>query len=245
MYRSRRLLKCLRLSQMNDSAVISVPFILDIPALLKKLHVDSRPEYAERCTRLAREAVALARPKAAYRAAWVESKGEDHVVVDGVTLTSRVLRVNVADVHRVFPFLATCGVELEAWSRSISDMLEGFWADAIMEEALRAAFHAATEHLVQRYQLGRTAMMNPGSLADWPIEQQAALFRILGDCSERIGVKLTDSFLMVPTKSVSGLRYATEVQFENCQLCPRDRCPNRRAPHDPELHERKYSAPHP
>jgi hypothetical protein len=223
---------------MTEQVLTGLPFDLDLPALLSKLRIDSRPEYAERCTRLAGEAVALARPKAAYRLAYIESKNEDSIVVDGVTLTSRVLRVNVGDIHRVFPFVATCGAELEAWSKSIDDMLERFWADAVMEEALRAAFDAATEHLVQQYQLGRTAMMNPGSLPDWPIEQQSALFRLLDGASEKIGVRLTDTFLMVPIKSVSGLRFATETQFENCQLCPRDPCPNRRAPHDPGLHER-------
>jgi hypothetical protein len=226
---------------MTETILTDIPFNLDIPDLLKKLRIDGRPEYAERCVRLAEQPTALARPKAAYRLAYVESKGENTVVVDGVTLTSRVLRVNLGDVHRVFPFLITCGTELEAWSKSIDDMLERFWADTIMEEALRSAFDALTQHLVQRYDLGQTAMMNPGSLTDWPIEEQAGLFRILGGVSEQIGVKLTDSFLMVPTKSVSGLRFPTEATFENCELCPRDLCPNRRAPYDPGLYERRYS----
>ena len=83
--------------------------------------------------------------------------------------------------------------------------------------------------------------MNPGSLADWPLEQQAELFEVLGDVRGAVGVELTESCLMIPIKSVSGIRFSTEVQFENCQLCPRDVCPGRRAPYDPELHERKYS----
>jgi hypothetical protein len=227
---------------MSETILTNIPFDLDLPNLLKKLRIDARPEYAERCTCLAREAAVLARPKAAYRLSSVESKGDDHVVVDGVTLTSRILRVNLEDVHRAFPFLATCGAELETWSKSIDDMLEGFWADAIMEEALRAAFDALTADLGQRYGLTQTGMMNPGSLADWPIEEQAGLFRILGGASEQIGVRLTDSFLMVPIKSVSGLRFPTEAQYENCELCPRDPCPNRRAPYDPDLYERRYSA---
>ncbi len=55
-----------------------------------------------------------------------------------------------------------------------------------------------------------------------------------------IGVELTPSFLMVPNKSVSGLRFPTEENWASCMLCPRPDCPNRRAPHDPELFERKY-----
>ena len=48
---------------------------------------------------------------------------------------------------------------------------------------------------------------------------------------------------MVPTKSVSGILFPAEETFASCQLCPRDDCPNRRAPYDPELFERKYRAP--
>ena len=36
---------------------------------------------------------------------------EDSVVVDGITFKSRVLRVNLEQTHRVFPYLATCGTE--------------------------------------------------------------------------------------------------------------------------------------
>ena len=153
-------------------------------------------------------------------------------MADGVTLSSRVLRANLADVHRAFPFVVTCGTELADWAESIEGTLEAFWADAIMEEALDAALDAVTEHMVRRYDLGQTSMMNPGSLTDWPIEQQANLFRILGDASARIGMRLMERFLMVPIKSISGLRFPSEVRFENCQLCPREGCPSRRVPYE-------------
>jgi hypothetical protein len=218
-----------------------IPFELDVPGLLKKLRLEGRPEYAERCTRLARQAVPIARPKAVYGIAGVESKGEDTVVVDGIVLTSRILRVNLDKAHRVFPFVVTCGTELATWSQPISDMLERFWADAIMEEALGSALDALKSHLSNRYQPGHTAMMNPGSLADWPIEQQTPLFGLLGATTGQIGVKLTDTFIMVPVKSASGLLFETEATYENCQLCPREACPNRRAPYDPGLYDREYS----
>jgi hypothetical protein len=162
------------------------------------------------------------------------------VVVDGVTLKSRVLQVNLEKAHRVFPFLVTCGTELEAWSNSMDDVLKKYWSDAVKHMALGAARKALDKHLVGHYELGMTAVMNPGSLADWPIQEQAKLFAILGDTQAAIGVQLTDSFLMVPTKSVSGIRFPTEVSFKNCQLCPRDKCPGRAAPYDKDLYDRKY-----
>jgi len=55
-------------------------------------------------------------------------------------------------------------------------------------------------------------------------------------------VTLTDSFIMVPLKSASGLLFPTESTYENCQLCPREACPNRRMPYDPMLYESRYAA---
>lgn len=221
-----------------------IAFRPELPALLKKMRIDQRPEYAERFTRLVEQAVQLARPKAAYGLSSIDERSDEAVIVDGVTLTSRVLSVNLAKVHRVFPFLITCGKELENWSQSVTDMLEKFWADAIMEDALRSALDALKASLAERYQLGHSAMMNPGSLPDWPIDQQQPLFHILGDLSEQVGVKLTDTFIMVPIKSVSGLLFPTEAHYENCQLCPRERCPGRRAPYDEKLYQQRYAMKH-
>ena len=72
--------------------------------------------------------------------------------------------------------------------------------------------------------------MNPGPLKDWPLGEQRQLFFLFGDVKQAIGVELTESFLMYPVKSVSGIIFPTEVNYENCQLCPRENCPGRRAP---------------
>jgi hypothetical protein len=226
---------------MNETRLDNIPFELDVGHLARGLHIEGQAHYIDRLAHLADAARAIARPRAMYRVAYIESKSEDEVVVDGVRFTSRVLRVNLDEAHRVFPFVATCGTELEAWARPIDDMLERYWAGAIMEAVLRAAIRGLNEHIEQHVRPGRTATMNPGSLKDWPIEQQRELFRLLGDPRGAIGVELTDSFLMVPIKSVSGLRFPLEVAYENCQLCPRDPCPGRRAPYDPDLYGSRYS----
>ncbi len=184
----------------------------------------------------------MARPKAAYRVAYIDSRSTDTVVIEGVTFKSRVLRVNTDGAQRVFPYVATCGLELDDWSRSVGDLLAAFWADAIKEAAVIAAMRALRSHVVGAFRLKRSAAMAPGSLADWPIGQQRPLFALLGDVQGAIGVRLTPSMLMVPAKSVSGILFPTEESFESCQLCPRPGCPNRRAPYDPGLYERRYAA---
>ena len=74
--------------------------------------------------------------------------------------------------------------------------------------------------------------MAPGSLSDWPIEEQGPLFRLLGDVEASIGVRLTRNLLMLPAKSISGFYFPTEVSFYSCQLCPRKRCESRKAKYD-------------
>jgi hypothetical protein len=106
--------------------------------------------------------------------------------------------------------------------------------------ALRVASTALHDHLVDRYQLGETSTMAPGSLGDWPLSEQRPLFELLGGPQTAVGVELMDSLLMVPHKSVSGIRFPTEEHFESCQLCPRDGCSGRRAPYDEELYARRY-----
>jgi len=206
------------------------------------MHVTAGTDDAETLKRFAEEALSLGKPKAMYRIANIESRGDDHIVVDGKTLTSRVLAVNIEKAHRIFCTAVTCGKELEEWSLTKTDMLENFWADAIKEMVLRIAFKILSDHLKETYKLGKTSTMSPGSLEDWPIKEQQILFSILGDTKDAIGLELNDSFLMLPTKSISGIRFATEENFESCQLCPREKCPGRRATYDENLYDSKYSA---
>ena len=226
---------------MPSTILDQIPFHVDITKLFSMLHLQDGSDDAHAARRLVAEAEALARPKALATVGYVESKSEDAVVVNGVALTSRVLRVNLETAQRVFIYVATCGTELEAWGHSKDDIMESFWADGIMLQAVRAAGNALTAFLNEAYRPGELAHMNPGSLQDWPLREQRPLFGLAGDVERKIGVRLTDSYLMVPAKSVSGIYFPTQETFESCQLCGRTVCPNRRAPYDATLFERRYS----
>jgi hypothetical protein len=217
-----------------------IPFTLDEAKLFKSIRMEPDSEDAPAVREMAAEALRIGRPKAVYREVFIEEKGEDHVAIEGHRFASRILRVNLEQAYRVFPYVATCGRELQTWSDGFAgDMLKGFWAESVKIFALRAASDTLGARLSPFHPSG-SAVMNPGSLEDWPMSEQRPLFDLIGDPEQLIGVRLTDSFLMVPTKSVSGIRFPTEVRYENCQLCPREKCPGRRAPHDKDLYERKY-----
>jgi hypothetical protein len=207
---------------------------------MKQLHIKEESSAADDFQAFMEEARMIAKPKAFYRIGQIESKDDRSVVIDGILLTSRVLRVNLEKLHRVFPFAATCGVELEEWSSNFEDMLKRFWADTIKGAALFSAIRALREDLKSRFQPGSTSTMNPGSLRDWPIREQNQLFAILGDPKADIGVELSESYMMIPVKSVSGILFPNEGGYENCQLCPMKKCPGRRKPYEKSLYEQKY-----
>lgn len=70
------------------------------------------------------------------------------------------------------------------------------------EKALRVAITAIEDHIRKEFEL------------DWPIQEQRKLFEIIGNTKDLIGVELTDSCLMLPIKSVSGIWFPAE-HFEN------------------------------
>lgn len=209
--------------------------------VLKKLHVKSDSRYQDKVLGMLDDARQIAHPKAMYRIAGIDEKFDSGVVIEGIKMESRVLAINLKEVHRVFPYLVTSGRELFDWKMGFEDMLDSYYADEISQMALRVAEKHFLDHLKATYQLGKTSSMNPGSLEDWPITAQQDLFKLLGDTMEAIGVELMDSMLMLPNQTVSGIRFVSEDGFSNCELCPRECCPHRRTPYNPELLGSKYS----
>ncbi len=213
---------------------------IEFPVLQEQLGLKKGDGYGQEAEAMAVQAEAIGRPKAMYRVGRIESRGASHVVIEGRTFTSRVLAVNLEKVHRVFPFVATCGAELDEWSTSFTSALEKFWAEAIKGMALGASMRALAEHIKDQHRPGDLSMMNPGSIESWPLTENKALFSVLGDPKESIGVELMDSYFMKPGISASGMWFPAEHHFENCMLCPMQNCPGRRAPYDKKMYERRY-----
>ncbi len=215
-------------------ALTEIAPALDTAALLARVHVAPDSEDAAAFTALVDRARTVARPKALYAEVFVEGRGEDTIRIGGITFTSRMLRRKLDTVERVFPYVATCGHELDGVALPVGDVLIPFWWDTIKAEVLSTARARLLAHLTDRFRLGRTARMSPGSgdAEVWPIEQQRLLFVLLGGVTPFIGVVLTENCLMIPNKTVSGLLFPTEHEFRTCQVCHRDPCPSRTAPFD-------------
>ena len=217
----------------------SIPSTFDIQSLMKSAHVRRNGHDEVEFQALVEKAQEIGRPKAIYREAFIEDRQDDSIRIDGITFSSRMLRLNLDRVERVFAYVATCGQEIDQFVPPSDDILRQYWWEAIKAQLLNNASTSLMTHLCHRYALNSIASMNPGSGdADvWPIEQQKELFALLGDVENQIGVKLNASFLMIPNKSVSGIVFPTEVGFRSCQVCHREDCPSRSAPFDPMLWE--------
>lgn len=219
----------------------NIPFRIDFSQMKQNVQYQPSDEAVAELKQLASSALAAGRPKAVYREALIREKGSDFVIIDELPFHSHILRVNLEPVERVYPYIVTSGKELDEWRQSFAkDELQKYWADIIVEIALHSAVQTLQDRLQKEFNLGAIAGMNPGSLEDWPLGEQPKLFALLGNPQRSIGVRLTESFLMEPVKSVSGIFFENADHYENCRLCTKEGCPGRRATYDPLLYQQKY-----
>jgi hypothetical protein len=211
-----------------------IPVSLDLGEIKRSLHMERSGDWSQVQT-LVELAQPLIKARAVYRVCYIEEKLEDAIQIDGICLKSRVLRKNLEGVERVFPYVVTIGDKLETEARSCKDLLKQYYLDTIGNIALITARKYLEDHLRSKYALGCISYMSPGSLKDWGLEGQRPLFSILGDVQASIGVYLTETLLMIPTKSVSGIFFPTELPFYSCQLCPRENCQSRKAKYSEKL----------
>lgn len=218
----------------NITVLDHIPTHIDTEKLAEKLRISDEDDNLADFSQLVEDAKGIARPKGLYTEVYIDEKGEDFIAARGYVFKSTVLRRNLDKVYRFFPYMATCGTELEKWSETVNDPLLRYWADAIKESFLRCALEVLREHFTASVKIERYSSMNPGSLPDWPITEQKKLFSLTGDVEGLIGVRLTESCLMIPVKSISGILFPNETGFDNCQLCQRKNCPGRRAEYIPD-----------
>jgi hypothetical protein len=211
-----------------------IPVRLPLGEIRRQLHLDKDKRWEE-VQALIEAAKPLIAPKAAYKVSYINQKLEQAVDIDGTRFTSRVLRKNLEEVERVFPYVITIGDKLKEKGSESKDLIKEYYFDVIGNIALSATRKFVEKQLQSRYGLDGMSSMSPGSLSDWPIEEQKPLFSLFGEEATPVGVKLTQHLLMLPAKSISGIYFPTEVSFFSCQLCPRDNCPGRKAAYDNNL----------
>jgi hypothetical protein len=210
----------------------NIPASLEPEDIARRLRVNpTRPGFAvvSEVAGLARSLIHL---KAVYDTSYIGVKENESVEISGVVFRSRVLRHNLEGAQKVFPFIMTVGPDLERTAASLGDLLKQYYLEEMANIVLEQAADWLAEKLSARWGFPGLSCMSPGSLEDWPISEQPKLFSLFGDTERSIDVKLTDSLLMVPRKSISGILFPSEEGFISCRLCPRENCPSRKVDYD-------------
>ncbi len=153
-----------------------------------------------------------------------------------ITLKSRVIARLLESCEKAAIFALTIGNHLE-------DMVAYLAENGLVLQAtvLDAVGSSATEKLADYVEDRIKRMANLEGLiasqrfspgyCDWAVSQQKKVFQSL--CDDTAGIRLTESLLMIPQKSVSGIigigLASKEIENYNpCPTCKKRNCPGRR-----------------
>jgi hypothetical protein len=135
------------------TVVENIPFSFDEEEFQKLTHIDLSGPYAKAVAGLLENTLAATRPKALYKVCYIDNWTDDTIELEGIRFTSRVLSQNLSEVERVFPYIVTCGTELDTCLSAVTDVLAQYWLDGLKEMALRTAVEHLKNHLVAEYGL--------------------------------------------------------------------------------------------
>ncbi|MBP5340474.1 MAG: methionine synthase [Prevotella sp.] len=131
-------------------------------------------------------------------------------------------------------FIATAGIEYEAYQQRLKqegDMVRTYIADAlgsVIAEACADQMECHLQASIDKLQWKHTNRFSPG-YCGWSVTQQQLLFPLFR--GHTCGVRLNDSSLMLPIKSVSGIiglgRNVSRKDYA-CHLCNQEQCYKRK-----------------
>ena len=225
---------------MPDNRIITVPReeIVFPKHTLEKLgeYCGEDDDLKEEWTGIVREAAERSVPKGMYSILPLDI-ADGKADIDGHVTENPFVAEHLgeAGIHRVFPYIATAGVELLEWSKTVTDPILAYMLDQLMNAVVGIAAQKTTQAIKDEFHIeGHFSSLSPGSVGVWPTtEGQPYLFDLLGGqplVRDTIGVTLTGTFLMLPRKSVSSIGFETgDHNFQMCTYCSMKNCPNRRA----------------
>jgi hypothetical protein len=164
--------------------------------------------------------------------------GEGRLVLDpGVELRSKKLCKTFKSCDTAKVFVATVGDKVE---KKIKTAIENNRSDdaSIMDAIASVAvedtietFHTKMDQNLKSRSQCATLRFSPG-YCDWDIKEQKKIFKIVE--GDKVGVKISDSSLMSPRKSISGVigvgacSEITERISNPCLICSNKKCNTRR-----------------
>lgn len=172
--------------------------------------------------RCANEIISICRPRVVYRIFDILPDGSFDRT--GFRPEGRDVRLLLSDCRRAVLFGATLGTEAESLvrRRQIKDMSEALILDCCGSSAIENVCDNFCSDLQEEFSFQYlTDRFSPG-YGDMPFSQQKSIINIL-DMPRRIGVTCTESGLMIPQKSVTGLIGIADSpqprRFRGCEHC--------------------------
>ncbi len=219
--------------------VTDLPVEINLEALLKLSGYTEKRPAPKRLVDAAQKMIdrgrALSRPRAVYEVYEVADEQGGKIKLGGGTFTGKILHTVLAGSELAAAYAATLGDELDAESRRLGsegDVLSSVLLDTVGSLILANASVSFVGRLYDTEARPRgyavTAPFGPGQ-CKWDLTEQRVLFDLIKP--ESIGIALSDSCLMIPKKSVSGvLGFGPKERIFTstpCRLCSRKDCPGR------------------
>ena len=151
---------------------------------------------------------------------------DGRLVIGQMEIRSKSLSRNLKGCRQVVLFGATLGAGVDRLMRRISltDMARAVILQSCDECQKKIAAELEEEHLYLR------PRFSPG-YGDFDICYQEPVVRML-NCAKTIGLTLTDSFMMTPTKSVTAVigisTQKDRCPISGCEVCTKKDCEYRR-----------------
>ncbi len=183
-------------------------------------------ELLQECLREAKGCVSF---QICYRSFFVKTDGQT-CDFGAFTLSSKNLSKQLEGCETAIVFAATVGVGIDRLIQKYSRISpsKALMFQAIGAERVEALCDRFCADIKAEYQKELRPRFSPG-YGDLPITSQKELFAVL-QCEKQIGLTLTSSFMMTPSKSVTaivGLSDTGVVIKNKCSLCQMQHCTQR------------------
>ena len=218
----------------SERIVLRVPVNLSAGELARLCRIDERSAAFEAVEDALPAINRFGEPKAVIRWANVDSVDGDVTTIEGVSFHSRVVADKLRGIPRVFLSVVTAGDNLDA----CDDLKDDPFLDIFEGALFQLGMMYVTQFMQERFGFDGSSRLNPGSLPDWPIENNFALFDMIGGLDE-IGVTLNARGYIRPWNSASQIHFPGNG-YENCSLCKKYDCIRRRAPFDRAEYRRVF-----
>lgn len=144
--------------------------------------------------------------------------------------TQKIVANRMKNAERAACFVCTIGPHVEAWARQLvreGDTVMGHLVDTVATVAVENAADLLYDHLKRKMLENGLRVTNRYSprYCGWPLSEQQALFSFFP--AAFCGVALTESALMMPVKSVSGMiGIGRTVEYAGyaCERCGMNDC---------------------